>query len=921
MSLKEYQRKRDFRKTPEPAPKVKSSGKGLQFVVQKHAASRLHYDFRLELDGTLKSWAVPKGPSLDPSVKALAVHVEDHPLDYAGFEGVIPQGQYGGGTVMVWDRGTWEPEGENPSAAYRQGKLKFRLHGEKLKGSWALVRMGGRAGEGGKNWLLIKHDDKAARRTADFDVTVKKAKSVVSKRTIEQIAAAEDRVWQSDRGVDGDHRKNGAATARRTAKKAALKKIAKKAVAMKSPAKTRAGAKRIKKKVKRAARPVSAKDAAALPGARPARQPHAFKPQLATLSTEAPQGDRWVHELKFDGYRMLAVFRDGKVRLITRRGNDWTQRFKSVADALEELPITQAILDGEVVSLDEKGISNFQKLQNQLKRGDVQSLAFYLFDVPHFEGYDLTDTPLIERKNFLQRILAAHGDPSSGTLRYSEHIEGEGMTVWKEACHGALEGIISKRVDSKYQQARSPAWLKTKCTRRQEFVIGGFTAPSGARTHFGALLLGYYDDGKLIYAGKVGTGFTAQSLGDVYRELKPRKFDAPPFANPPRGYDARGVTWVRPELVAEVEFSEWTADGQLRIPSFQGLRDDKPPLQIVREEPKIMPANATATSTRRQAAAKPSSDGKSASKPARRRARPTTEEAVVAGIRISSPEDVVYPGYGVTKLDLARYYESVADWVLPYLERRPLTLVRCPQGQSRRCFFQKHMGGAMPKAVHGVKIKEKAGTDTYLAVRDIAGVIALVQFRVLEFHPWPAREDKIERPDMLVFDLDPGEGLDWKAVVQGAKDARDCLEALGLQTFLRTSGGKGLHVCAPLARRNTWDELKEFAHGVADTMVRAAPDRYTANMSKAKRRGKIFVDYLRNQRGATAVASYSTRARTGAPIAVPLAWDELSIKLKPDKYTVENIHKRLTRGFKDPWKDFFQVKQSITRAMMDAVRG
>jgi bifunctional non-homologous end joining protein LigD len=675
--------------------------------------------------------------------------------------------------------------------------------------------------------------------------------------------------------------------------------------------------------------------------------PREFKPQLATLSSEAPQGDQWLHELKFDGYRMLAVVRGGKCRLITRKRNDWTVRFRSIAHAVEALGLDRAILDGEIVSLNEQGVSSFQQLQNQLKRGDEASLAFYLFDIPYFEGYDLTSAPLVERKNFLERLLAAQPADTMAMLRYSEHIEGAGPEVLAGACGGGLEGIVSKRIDSKYVQVRSPAWLKSKCTRRQEFVIGGFTEPSGARTHFGALLIGYYTrDGELKYAGKVGTGFTNQSLRDVHRELKTRTTAKPPFVDPPRGYEARGVTWIKPELVGEVEFTEWTDDGQLRHPSFQGLREDKAPTAIIREEEvQVTPSNGT---TGRAAAAKASksrsksksktgetkaesqasSNGKAhsngrASAKAAASSKPATppSEAVVCGVQISSPDRVVYPGYGVTKLDLAHYYESVAEWVMPYVERRPLTLVRCPEGQASPCFYQKHISATMPKAVHGVKIKEKDATDIYVAVRNITGLISLVQMGVLEFHPWPAREDKIERPDMLVFDLDPGEDIEWKAVVQGAKDVRDCLELLGLKSFLRTSGGKGLHIVAPLARRNNWDELKEFARGVAETMMRAAPNRYVVNMSKAKRKGKVFVDYLRNQRGATAVASYSTRARSGAPIATPLSWDELSVKLKPNQFTIENIHARLKKGFKDPWKDFFKVKQSITRDMMEQVRG
>lgn len=640
--------------------------------------------------------------------------------------------------------------------------------------------------------------------------------------------------------------------------------------------------------------------------------PRDFRPQLATLSAHVPIGDQWFHELKFDGYRMVASIRDGKARLATRNGHDWTRRFGEIAKALALLPVDRAILDGEVVCLDEQGISDFQQLQNLLKRGDDKALVYCVFDIPYFAGYNLTGVRQIERKNLLERVLLAQPAAVRSTLRYSEHIVGEGAEVLAQACKGGLEGIISKQADSTYVQARSTAWLKSKCTKRQEFVIGGFTKPSGARTHFGALLLGYHNtDEKLAYAGKVGAGFTRHSLSDVHAELKKRVVVEPPFVNPPRGYEARGVTWVAPKLVAEVAFTEWTDDGHLRHPSFQGLRHDKSPTTIVREEPQVSPQKVKST-------AKATTPAKGA-RPAHSKTAATSVS--VEGVSISHPDRVVYPGAGVTKLDLARYYASVGKWIMPYVGRRPLTLVRCPQGQARQCFYQKHLTGAMPASVHGVTIMEKDAEDEYVAISDVAGLVALVQIGVIEFHPWPAREDKLERPDMLVFDLDPGEGVDWKAVVQGAKDVRDCLESFGLKSFLRTSGGKGLHIVTPLARRNTWEELKEFARGVAETLVRAAPNRYVATMSKAKRRGKIFVDHLRNQRGATAIASYSTRSRPGAPIATPLDWEELSTKVQADMYTVVNIQKRLTKGFQDPWEAFLKLRQSITREMLGRVQG
>ncbi len=850
MSLKEYKRKRDFKKTPEPSGDWRESAPGRQFVIQKHAASRLHYDFRLELGGTLKSWAVPKGPSLDPSVKALAVQVEDHPLDYATFEGVIPKGEYGGGTVMVWDRGTWEPE-VDPVKGLKQGKLKFRLYGEKLCGSWALVRMRGRADDDGKNWLLIKHNDECARPNAKSDSLTRKQRSVVSGRNMEEIAQDADRVWSS----------NGKAAAKSCARKAVSKSP------KKSQANTGNGASS-NGVAQKTHSPITSSDLAKLTGAHRAKQPTDFRPQLATLASRVPTGNDWLHELKFDGYRALAFFENGKVRLISRNGNDWTARFRAVADALRTLPIKNGILDGEVVSLDASGVSNFQQLQNQMKRGDDDSLVEYLFDVPHLLGYDLTQTPLVERKQALARLVLSTNPKNEGPYRYSDHIQGHGDKILQQACDNRMEGIISKRADSNYQQSRSASWLKVKCLKQQEFVITGYTRPEGSRVGFGALLLGYYNDqGKLVYAGKVGTGFTTQSLRELTTELKKRRVDSSPFKQLPKGIPRRGITWVRPELVGEIEFSEWTSDGRLRQPSFQGLREDKPPEKVTREMPKSPAAlknsnnGAMKTKTKRATTNRTKPGG---SKPTAT-SRNGKGEAVVAGVRLTNPDRVLYPEQEFTKRDLAEYYERVADWILPYLVKRPLTLVRCPEGYTGECFFQKHFTGSLPDAVRTVMVPIKGKREEYVAVDDIAGVVALVQMGVLEIHPWPSREDKLERPDQIVMDLDPGEGAAWKAVVEGAKEVRDRLAAVGLTSYLRTSGGKGLHVVVPLARRNTWDELKQFAKSIADTMTRESPDRYLATLSKAKRRGKIFVDYLRNQRGATAIASYSTRRKAGAP--------------------------------------------------------
>ena len=675
MSLREYKKKRDFRTTPEPADNGTAQGSHAkkprrQFVIQKHDASRLHYDFRLELDGTLKSWAVPKGPSLDPKVKALAVHVEDHPLSYAGFEGVIPESEYGGGTVMVWDRGEWRPEGD-AAKDYRAGKLKFELEGQKLHGSWALVRMGGRAGEDGKNWLLIKHNDEAARPAAKYDVLKKEPLSVISQRDLPEIAEAADRTWHSNGHADQSEKKAKPKSSSRP----------------------------------RASRTTS-RSLAQTTGARKSNQPTKFQPQLATLAQEVPTGDGWLHELKFDGYRILAFLKNGRVRLISRNGKDWTKRFPTIARAVGELPLKQAILDGEIVALNDQGISDFQRLQNALSAGEDAELVYYVFDLPHCDGYNLTGASLVERKELLQTHALASLKSNDGLIRYSDHVVGQGEEVLRQACKNVMEGIVSKRADAPYEYVRSRSWLKVKCTQRQEFVICGYTKPAGARVGLGALLLGYHQDGDLVYAGRVGTGFTDESLRALTKRLKELRTPDSPFTKPLTTAQRRGVTWVKPKLVGEVEFTEWTDEGLLRHPAFQGLRDDKPASKITRE-------NAISMKGRAKAAG---------SAPASRRAdrktsatKTSNDSSIVAGVTITHPDRVLYPEIGFTKLDLARYYESVADGILPHVADRPLTLVRCPDGRDKQCFYQKHIAGALPPGIREVPIKEKSGTDQYLA--------------------------------------------------------------------------------------------------------------------------------------------------------------------------------------------------------------
>jgi bifunctional non-homologous end joining protein LigD len=897
MALEAYKRKRNFKKTPEPAGK-KAPAKGRSYVIQKHAATRLHYDFRLELNGVLLSWAVPKGPSLDPGEKRLAVHVEDHPVDYGGFEGIIPKGQYGGGTVLLWDRGTWEPTGDDPAAAYKKGRLKFRLHGEKLAGGWNLVRMHGeKAGEDKENWLLIKENDETAVPGSGEAIVEERPESVASGQTIDEIAAEPGRVWESNRKGAADSFKE---KVRRAAEKTQTKKTAQKA------------------------EPAGAFDPASISGAKKAALPQGgVEPELATLVAEAPRGEEWLHEIKYDGYRVLCEVNQGEVRLWTRRGKDWSDRFRPVAEAARHLPVRQALLDGEVVVLEADGRTSFQALQNALTGGRDKDLVYFAFDILYLDGYDLRKAALADRKEVLARVLGG----ATGQIRYSEHVRGQGEDFYRQACSFALEGTVAKRAGEPYRSGRGKDWLKVKCIKRQEFVIVGYTDPEGSRTGFGALLLAVNDPpGELTFAGKVGTGFNEQLLTDLKKRLSRLTRKTPAFANPPRGAEARRSHWVEPELVAEVAFTEWTDEGILRHPSFQGLREDKAPAEVVRERPepagsakdsrrKVATAPAQRAASTARAAAPAAPAAKAPAKPAKRSKGKETE---VAGVRLSNPDKVLFPGQGLTKLDLARYYESVADWILPHLADRPLTLVRCPEGQARQCFYQKHVSEQFPKAIHRVDVGEE---QPYGAIDSVAGLLALVQMGVLELHIWGAHRDRIEQPDYIVFDLDPDEGLDWERVVRGARTVRDRLAELGLRSFLKTTGGKGLHVVVPLTRRLGWDEIKAFTKALSEDIVSAEPSLYTSKLPKVRRQGKVFIDYLRNGRGATSICAYSTRARAGAPVSAPLFWEELDDpEVRGNTYTVENLPARLAALKSDPWEELNQVRQSITAAMRKKLR-
>jgi bifunctional non-homologous end joining protein LigD len=880
VALELYRKKRDFRTTPEPRGRaVRSRKRELSFVIQKHRASRLHYDFRLELNGVLLSWAVPKGPSLDPGVKRLAMHVEDHPIEYGEFEGVIPPRQYGSGTVLLWDRGTWRPK-EDPAAGYRRGRLKFELNGKKLRGGWMLVRSHSRQygnGDGDKAWLLFKEKDDYARPSSDASVVDDEPASVASGRTLEEIAADADRVWQSSKSV---------------------------------AANVKAGAIRRRKAKPR-------QDPARVPGARKAAIPDFVAPPLATLVKESPSGADWVHEIKHDGYRMVCRVEEGEVRMFSRNGNEWTSKFPGIARALARLPVRSAWIDGEVVALQSNGVSSFQALQNALSSPRAANLHFYAFDLSYLDGHDLRRAPLVERKRILERLLAGAPDP----IRYSPHIQGSGRDFYEEGCRLKLEGVIAKLADSPYLSGRNRAWLKVKCIQRQEMVIGGYTDPEGARTGLGALLLGVYEPGgKLRYSGRVGTGFNERTLKDLRSRLGKLEQDSAPFYNPPGGWEARGAHWVKPELVGEVAFTEWTNEGTLRHPSFQGLRLDKKPRDVVRETPAAPPDERGKKALKEAAASKPAARARGP----RRAQSPTRAkhgaEIELGGIRLTNPDKPLYPESGITKRDLAAYYQAVARWILPHLEQRPLSLVRCPNGWQKQCFFQKNADNSTSEALDRVKVRTSEGPASYMMANSAEALTALTQMGVLEIHPWGSTARKQGCPDRIIFDIDPGEDVEWGEVAEAARAVNGLLEELGLQSFLKTTGGKGLHVVVPILPRLPWDDIKGFSKAIADLFARTFPDRFTANMAKAKRRGKIFIDYLRNGEGATAVCAYSTRARERAPVAVPLAWKELGGRdVRFDHFHVGNVPQRLERLKSDPWDGFFDMRQSVTQAMVKKV--
>jgi bifunctional non-homologous end joining protein LigD len=827
--LDSYRAKRNFSKTPEPSGEkpAKKKRKGNSYLIQKHAARRMHYDFRLEMDGVLKSWAVPEGPSLIPNKKRLAVHVEDHPLDYGSFEGVIPEGEYGAGTVMVWDEGTWEPDFD-PKFGYQKGHLKFHLNGKKLKGQWHLVRMAPKPHEKKEMWLLFKSDDEAARAADEPDI-LELARSATSGRSMDEIAADHDRIWSS-RG--GGEVKVGKAKRKRAEKN-----------------------------------PV---DPADLPKAKTGAMPKFIEPSLPTAVEKAPSAADWVHEIKYDGYRVQARIENGKAKLLTRNGLDWTERFGGIGKAVASLPVTSAIVDGEVVVHTEAGVASFSALVDALK-GGAGNLVFYGFDLMHLDGFDLRDTPLKDRKAALQKIIAAHGDDSR--LRFSEHIEGEGETIFQHAGRLGLEGIVSKRISSGYQSGRTNTWVKVKCADRDLFVIAGYIPSTASKRAIGSLVLAQHKSGKLVASGHVGSGFSAADAHELWRTLDALRVKDAPIED--ENAISKGAKWIEPRLVAEIEFRGRTGSDVIRHATFRELVD---------VDPKTVKRDATKAST---------------SKP----------EPEAPTVKLTNPARLLWPDQGVTKQGLVDFYTEIADWILPHIAGRPLSLVRCPGGVQEQCFFQKHRWAGLSDAVRSVPIPGE--DEPMIAIDNLSDLLELVQASVLEIHPWGARADRPEQPDRVTIDLDPGDDVPWEQTIEAALEVRTRLADLKLESFVKTTGGKGLHVVFPLTPKADWDTIKAFAQSIAEQMAADTPRHYTANMAKKQRGGRIFVDYLRNGRGATAVAAYSTRAKPGAAVSTPLAWSELGPGIRSNHFNVENLPKRLPFLEGDPWEGMTSLRQTL----------
>jgi bifunctional non-homologous end joining protein LigD len=853
MALETYNRKRDFSKTAEPRGRTgrkKIAVSGNSYVIQKHDARRLHYDFRLELDGVLKSWAVTKGPSLIAGEKRLAVQTEDHPLEYGDFEGTIPKSEYGGGTVIVWDKGSWAPLGD-PRKGLAKGHLEFELHGKKLGGRWHLIRMAGKPREKRENWLLIKGEDETARPEGAPDILDERPESAKTGRIMDEVEN-EKPGWSSKTGK----------IRRRTAGKKA------------EAGKEEAGG----TQTQTDATPV---DPSSLKSARKAALPSFVEPALATLVSKPPSGARWLHEIKFDGYRLEVRIEAGRVKLLTRSGLDWSHKFgKEIVGAFRDLPVGTAIIDGELVVEPAAGASDFSALQADLSEGRSDRFVFYAFDLLYLDGYDLKASPLIARKELLRKIIPSE----TGILRFSSHFDENGDLLLSHACRLSLEGIVSKIANDPYRPGRGKTWVKSKCSSRQEFVIGGWVPSTTSRKAIGSLVLGVYEDGKLEHVGRVGTGYTHIVAEQLFKRLGRLQAKENPFATKLTAEEHRGVRFVRPELVAEVEFRAWTADGHLRHASFRGLREDKNPLDIVREIPRSIRKSST-------------------EKPAR------------ASVSLTHGDRLYWPEEGVTKAGLADYYTEVWRYMGPFVAGRPLALVRCPNGIAGEHFFQKHAWKGMNRNI--ALAKDPQDEEPYVSIDDLNGLIGLVQAAVLEIHPWGSMIGNWERPDMIIMDLDPGPDVAWSRVIAAAEETAERLRQTGLVPFVKTSGGKGLHIVCPLAAKAEWPAVKAFTKGIAEAMAADSPDRYVSTITESKRHGKILIDYLRNQRGSTAVAPYSTRARPGAAVSMPLSWEELSPAIGPDYFTVLNVPTRLAALHSDPWADFRKAAEPLQTAIRE----
>jgi bifunctional non-homologous end joining protein LigD len=869
-ALRTYWKKRDFGKTAEPRGKT-GRKKGFGYVIQKHDATRLHYDLRLELDGVMLSWAVTRGPSLVPGDKRLAIHVEDHPLEYNKFEGTIPEGQYGGGTVMVWDRGSWTPD-HDPHKGMQKGHLDFELHGEKLNGHWHLVRMRKRPGERQEPWLLIKATDEFARQKSDPDILEEMPDSAASGRTMDEIAADKKRVWHS----------NKSAKEQSKAAKAGPTKAAK----------PRSRAPRRKAAAKK-----SGKRSGKIEGARKGQLPDFIEPCLATLSSKAPETSSWVHEIKFDGYRIQARIGGSKVSLKTRTGLDWTKKFGSVAEACAALDSHNVILDGEIASIDENGVSNFLALQDDLKNSRQDRMVYYVFDLIHLDGQDLTTAPLVARKQALAELLEEL--PRNSVIKLSEHFEEDGAKMLKHACGLHLEGIVSKRADASYRSGRGSDWLKIKCASNQELIVIGYEPSDKRGRLIRSLLLGYYDKDGLRYAGRIGTGWGQKAERDLQRRLDAVARDSSPLDRMPEEERRRHVKWVEPRVVVEVDFRGWTGGTLVRQGSLKGVREDKPASEVVREVEQ-MPAKVREAAMRQKAPTKIAA-AKAGTKPGKSNA------VQVAGVTLSHPDRVYWEDAGVTKQMLAEYYTEVWDWMRPHVAGRVLALVRCPDGAAGQCFFQKHVSAGID-AKHLKQVADDG--DKSIAVDNVSGLVSLAQAGVLEIHVRGSSIDRLEDADRLVFDLDPGPGVEWKDVIAAAREVRQRLADLKLESFVKTTGGKGLHVVLPI-KPAPWDDAKEFCRRIAEQMAADNPDRFTATIKKVARKDRIFIDYLRNSREATAIAPYSTRARPGATVSAPLTWEELGSQKISNAFTVENLPKRLARLRRDPWESIGRLKQAL----------